>query len=572
VGRRVCAGPHCFDDNVRLSPPYNPGVLAAVRSAAVLGIDAYDVTVEVDVALGLPIWTIVGLPAGAVKESRERVSAALVNSGFEVPSRRTTVNLAPGDVQKTGTAFDLPIALGYLAATGQLDPDALRSVVAIGELGLDGSLRPVRGTLSVARLVGSRSKRARAAALPTLLLPAPNVAEAALVSRLPLAAPPTLADAVAQLRSGRLQPPGASQPRAASTEAGERVDLADVVGQEIAKRALEIAAAGSHAVLMIGPPGAGKTMLARRLPTILPSLTEEEVLEVVAIHSVAGLLAPGAAASVTRPFRAPHHTLSAAGLIGGGSNPRPGEVSLAHHGVLFLDELQEIPRHVLDSLRQPLEDGRVVIARANTAVTFPAQFTLIGAMNPCPCGRAGDPRGGCNCAVSEIAHHQSRLSGPLADRIDMQVRLGAVPVRELGKREGGESSATVRARVEEARARQRARYRGVTRVRCNAHASGRWLDTRTPIDADARDLLASAAERGGLSARAYHRVLKVARTVADLDSSASIAWTHVAEALRYRPTDSRAADAASISEPTSTNAATGLPRNDSARERCASSR
>ena len=283
-------------------------------------------------------------------------------------------------------------------------------------------------------------------------------------------------------------------------------------------------------------------MLARRLPTILPALTEEEALEVVAIHSVAGLLTPTGAASVTRPFRAPHHTLSAAGLIGGGSNPRPGEVSLAHHGVLFLDELQEIPRHVLDSLRQPLEDGRVVIARAATAVTFPARFTLVGAMNPCPCGRAGDPRGGCACASSEIAHHQSRLSGPLADRIDMQVRLSAVPVRDLGKQEGGESSASVRARVERARVRQRARYRGVTRARCNAHAAGRWLDTRTPIDSDARDLLASAAERTGLSARAYHRVLKVARTIADLDDSMSVAWTHVAEALRYRPLDARSAE------------------------------
>ena len=374
------------------------------------------------------------------------------------------------------------------------------------------------------------------------MLPPPNVTEASLVSKLTLAAPTTLVEAVAQLRAGRLDPPRASENEGASTPPAEAVDLADVVGQDVAKRALEIAAAGAHALLMIGPPGAGKTMLARRLPTILPALTEEEALEVVAIHSVAGLLTPTGAASVTRPFRAPHHTLSAAGLIGGGSNPRPGEVSLAHHGVLFLDELQEIPRHVLDSLRQPLEDGRVVIARAATAVTFPARFTLVGAMNPCPCGRAGDPRGGCACASSEIAHHQSRLSGPLADRIDMQVRLSAVPVRDLGKQEGGESSASVRARVERARARQRARYRGVTRARCNAHAAGRWLDTRTPVDSDARDLLASAAERSGLSARAYHRVLKVARTIADLDDSMAVAWTHVAEALRYRPLDARSAE------------------------------
>jgi magnesium chelatase family protein len=518
-------------------------MLAAVRSAAVLGIDAYDVLVEVDVALGLPGWTIVGLPAGAVKESRERVSAALVNSGFSVPPRRVTVNLAPGDVRKDGTAFDLPIALAFLAATGQIDVEALSAVVAVGELGLDGMLRPVRGTLSVARRLMS-TKRSRRAPTPavTLILPPPNVAEASLVSRLPLCAPVTLADAVAQLCDGRLMPPSAAVGDDAVSPPTESVDLSDVIGQDIAKRALEIAAAGAHALLMIGPPGAGKTMLARRLPTILPALTEEEALEVVAIHSVAGLLAPNGAASVRRPFRAPHHTLSAAGLIGGGSNPRPGEVSLAHHGVLFLDEVQEIPRHVLDSLRQPLEDGRVMIARAATAVTFPAQFTLVGAMNPCPCGRAGDPRGGCACASSEIAHHQSRLSGPLADRIDMQVRLSAVPLRELGRTEGGEPSAAVRARVERARARQRARYRGVSRVRCNAHAAGRWLDTRTPVDADARDLLASAAERSGLSARAYHRVLKVARTIADLDDAGAIAWTHVAEALRYRPLDVREPD------------------------------
>jgi magnesium chelatase family protein len=533
-------------------------MLAAVRSAAVLGIDAYDVLVEVDVALGLPTWTIVGLPAGAVKESRERVSAALVNSGFVVPYRRVTVNLAPADVRKEGSAFDLPIALGFLAATGQLEASALASIVAVGELGLDGTLRPVRGALSVARrLAGGERRRRTAPTDVTLILPLPNVREAALVSRLTLSAPATLAEAVAQLRDGKLAAPSVTDDGDQPSASAEPVDLADVIGQDVAKRALEIAAGGAHALLMIGPPGAGKTMLARRLPTILPALSEEEALEVVAIHSVAGLLSPTGAAAVTRPFRAPHHTLSAAGLIGGGSNPRPGEVSLAHHGVLFLDELQEIPRHVLDSLRQPLEDGRVVIARAATAVTFPSQFTLIGAMNPCPCGRAGDPRGGCACASSEIAHHQSRLSGPLADRIDMQVRLSAVPVRELGRREGGEASAVVRARVERARARQRARYRGVARVRCNAHASGRWLDTRTPVDSDARDLLASAAERCGLSARAYHRVLKVARTIADLDDSNAVAWTHVAEALRYRPLDSRGLEVAS--EPGTAVAAATAP-------------
>jgi len=519
-------------------------MLAAVRSAAVLGIDAYDVLVEVDATQGLPWWTVVGLPAGAVKESRERVCAAVVNSGFILPSKRVTVNLAPADVRKEGSAFDLPIALGYLAATGQLDPDVLAHVVAVGELGLDGTLRPVRGALSVARRLAALNKRqSSGTAALTLILPPPNVAEASLVSRLRLASPATLADVVRQLETGKLSASHSSTDAQVDAVPTEVVDLADVVGQDVAKRALEIAAAGAHALLMIGPPGAGKTMLARRLPTILPSLSEEEALEVVAIHSVAGLLSPSGAAAVTRPFRAPHHTLSAAGLIGGGSNPRPGEVSLAHHGVLFLDELQEIPRHVLDSLRQPLEDGLVVIARAATAVTFPAQFTLIGAMNPCPCGRAGDPRGGCACAAAEIERYQARLSGPLADRIDMQVRLSAVPVRQLGKAEGGEPSSAVRARVEQARARQRSRYAAMARVRSNAHVSGRWLDTRTAVAADARDLLASAAERGSLSARAYHRVLKVARTIADLDDSDGICWPHVAEALRYRPLESRGGQA-----------------------------
>src|SRR4051812_47918892 len=368
-------------------------MLAAVRSAAVLGIDAYDVLVEVDVALGLPGWTIVGLPAGAVKESRERVSAALVNSGFHVPPRRVTVNLAPGDQRKEGTAFDLPIALGYLAATGQIDVESLSNVVAVGELGLDGMLRPVRGTLSVARRLMTR-KRSRGAPSPavTLILPPPNVAEASLVSRLPLCAPATLADAVAQICDGRLLPPIAAVGNDAVSPPTESVDLADVIGQDIAKRALEIAAAGAHALLMIGPPGAGKTMLARRLPTILPALTEEEALEVVAIHSVAGLLAPNAAVSVARPFRAPHHTLSAAGLIGGGSNPRPGEVSLAHHGVLFLDELQEIPRHVLDALRQPLEDGRVMIARAATAGAVSSAVPPLPANKPRPLRGGRGPR------------------------------------------------------------------------------------------------------------------------------------------------------------------------------------
>jgi magnesium chelatase family protein len=505
-------------------------MLAQVFSSASIGIDAYLVRVEVDIGGGLPYFSTVGLPDGAVRESKDRVGAAIKNSGFMFPRRRITVNLAPADIRKEGAAFDLPIAVGILAATHQVRREKLLRMMLLGELSLDGSLRTVRGVLSMAM-------EARRHRVDGVLVPAGNAREAACVEGIQVFPVSSLGETVELLNGGRCPEPYTVDLKALFSQSSTyEVDFSDVKGQEHVKRALEVSAAGGHNIIMVGPPGSGKTMLARRIPTILPPLTLDEALETTRIHSVAGLLPRDKALVAVRPFRAPHHTISDAGLIGGGQHPRPGEVSLAHHGILFLDELPEFKKHVLEVMRQPLEDGQVTIARANISLTYPANFMLTAAMNPCPCGYFTDTRVECTCTPLQIQRYMSRISGPLLDRIDIHIEVPAVHYKELSAPSGGDSSETIRSRVVGAREMQLRRFQH-RRIYSNAQMSSQDILRYCLIGAESSELLQKAVAKFGLSARAYDRILKVSRTIADLEGQEAIGSAHIAEAIQYRSLD-----------------------------------
>ena len=506
-------------------------MIAKVSTAALLGIDGFPIELEVDLARsGMPAFIMVGLAEGAVREAKERVFSALKNTGFKLPPSRITVNIAPADIRKEGSAYDLPLALGLLAGAEVIPQEKLSGLYLAGELSLSGELKPVSGVLPLAL-------RAREAGARGMIVPEANGFEAAVVQGLPVFACRTLAQVVRFVLGEEDVAPLACDVRSLWEERERHhLDFAEVKGQERAKRAIEIACAGNHNLLFIGPPGSGKTMLSSRIPTVLPSLTFDEALEVTKVYSVAGKLPAEQPLVVTRPFRSPHHTISDAGLIGGGHYPRPGELSLAHRGVLFLDELPEFKKHVLEVLRQPLEEGRVTISRAAVSLEYPGDVMLVAAMNPCPCGYLGDEKHHCSCTPLQVQRYRSRLSGPLLDRIDLHVEVPAVPYRDLKQGQGSISSAVMRERIDAAREVQHRRYDGL-HFSSNSELSGKWLERFCPLTAREHDFLEGAVQRLGMSARAFTRVLRISRTIADLAGDETLTVTHLAEAINYRGLD-----------------------------------